>query len=78
MIVLEVHFLGPVRRPALPLSGRMEVEAGLTVEAFLGRLGYSREERTLLWVTLNGSSLTLASRIDQGGVLQVGLVVGGG
>jgi len=58
--------------------GEVEVSAGTTVQALLGRLGVPDTQQRYLLVYVNGEKQTLSYTLRQGDALQLYLPIGGG
>jgi sulfur carrier protein ThiS len=62
----------------LDKSGSLEVPAGTTIQALLGRLGIPDNQKRYLLVYANGKKQTLSYTLRQDDALQLFLPIGGG
>jgi molybdopterin converting factor small subunit len=77
-MTISVHHSPVLKLTGLEDNGKLEVDAGTTVQGLLGRLGVPDGQQRYLLVYANGRKQTLSYTLKHGDEVQLFLPIGGG
>jgi sulfur carrier protein ThiS len=78
VVRISVNHSPILKLKGLAQNGEVEIPAGSTVQALLGRLGVPDTQQRYLLVYVNGGKQTLSYTLRQADALQLFLPIGGG
>lgn len=78
MLPIQVHFVGPIRRPSPEREIRVMPEQAHTVKALLIHLGYRLDEMPAMVVLVNGVTSQMDQSLQGGERVEILVAIGGG